>query len=170
MVTSTETRPELYFSTNVQRFHPHFRATVALVYDDCFQKEFGSRATTRARAVMAIVDEMYSERDTLTTVIEWTDTVIPASGHDWCPSKNWGNLLRGKLATWARESGRNDDIFVFLTGSKTKSGSLGQAYRIGSICSSDKGKRTNINRYGPEGQFKGKDAYTAEVNKSLVIS
>ena len=112
---------------------------------------------------MAVVDEMYSERDSLTTVIEWTDTIIHARGHDWCPYKKWTPLLRGngKLATWARESGRNDDIFVFLTGSKTKSGGLGEAYGIGNICSSDKGKRTNINRYGGPSDFKGKDAYTA---------
>ena len=126
---------------------------------------------------MAVVDEMYSERDSLTTVIEWTDTIIHARGHDWCPYKKWTPLLRGngKLATWARESGRNDDIFVFLTGSKTKcepAGCLGEASGIGNICSSDKGKRINIQRYGYEIRsdhwgFKGKDAYTAEVDNFL---
>ena len=137
---------------------------MTLVYDDCFKKEFGSRASTRARAVMAIVDEMYSERDSLTTVVQWTDTVIHARGHDWCPWKNWENLLP-KLATWARESGRNDDAFVFLTGSKTKAKGLGLA-PIGTVCSSDAGKRISMNRYGPKNRFKGHDAYTAEVDNS----
>ena len=126
---------------------------------------------------MAIVDEMYSERDSLTTVIEWTDTVIHARGHDWCPSKNWGNrsglanLLFGEIATWAMESGRNDDLFAFLTGTGmgTKSGYLGLAF-VGTACSSYKGDRISINRYFPADGFKGKDANTAEVNNSLVIS
>ena len=38
---------------------------VAVYYDGCFAKKFGSKAKTRIRALMAIVDEMYSERDTL---------------------------------------------------------------------------------------------------------
>ena len=38
---------------------------VAVYYDSCFAKKFGKMATTRIRALMAIVDEMYSERDTL---------------------------------------------------------------------------------------------------------
>ena len=38
---------------------------VAVYYDSCFGKKFGSKAKTRIRAIMAIVDEMYSEKDTL---------------------------------------------------------------------------------------------------------
>ena len=38
---------------------------VVVFYDSCFAKKFGKMATTRIRAIMAVVDEMYSERDTL---------------------------------------------------------------------------------------------------------
>ena len=133
-----------------------------MIYDDCFQREFGSGAATRARAVMAIVDEMYSEKESLETTIEWTETILYARGRDWCPVADWVPLIRNELPNIARESGRDVDVFVFLTGSRSRDG-LGLAKGIGTICSADKGQRININKYGGQSQFKGRDAYTAEV-------
>ena len=114
---------------------------------------------------MAIVDEMYSEKDSLKTVIEWTDSIYVATGRDWCSESNWYALMDGELASYARQTG-DFDVYVFLTGSNATSDYLGLA-NLGTICDSDKGLRININRYGPEGQIKGKDAYTAEVCDAL---
>ena len=48
---------------------------VVVFYDSCFRKKFGSKSTTRIRAIMAIAEEMYSERDTLQTTVEFSDKV-----------------------------------------------------------------------------------------------
>ena len=117
---------------------------------------------------MAIVDEMYSEKESLETTIEWTETILHARGRDWCPVTDWGTILGSDLANIARESGRDVDAFVFLTGSRSRDG-LGLAF-VGTTCSSDKGSRISMNKYGPAGQFKGKDAYTAEVKFTLWFS
>ena len=119
------------------------------------------------RAVMAIVDEMYSERESLETIIEWnTAAILYARGRDWCPVTDWSAIIRSDLANIARESGRDADVFVFLTGSGSRDG-LGLAWGIGTTCSSDKGQRINMNKYGPAGEFKGRDAYTAEVSQNF---
>ena len=115
---------------------------------------------------MAIVDEMYSERESLETIIEWnTAAILYARGRDWCPVTDWSAIIRSDLANIARESGRDVDVFVFLTGSGSRDG-LGLAWGIGTTCSSDKGQRINMNKYGPAGEFKGRDAYTAEVSQN----
>ena len=113
-----------------------------MIIDDCFQREFGSGAATRVRAVMAIVDEMYSEKESLETTIEWTETILHARGRDWCPVTDWGTILGSDLANIARESGRDVDAFVFLTGSRSRDG-LGLAF-VGTTCSSDKGSMHNV--------------------------
>ena len=113
---------------------------------------------------MEIVNEMYSEKDSLETTIEWNiKKIIHKRGRDWCPLTDWGTLLDGELMDIARESSLDVDAFVFLTGSTANSG-LGLAY-MGTTCSPDKGMRISMNRYTADGEsvFKGKDAYTAEV-------
>ena len=65
---------------------------MAVYYDDLFDKQFGAAAKTRVHAIMAIVDEMYSEKDTLETTIKInTIGVKHAVGEEW--SGDWSCLL-----------------------------------------------------------------------------
>ena len=136
-----------------------------MMYDDCFQMEFAARGGPQKRidAVMALVNQMYAEKDSLETTIEWTWTIEHKRGQNWCIGR-WGEsgLFNSILPNLARESGRDANIFVFLTGSASKDG-LGLAWES-VVCDSDKGSRININKYGGNAVFKGQDAYTAEVN------
>ena len=61
---------------------------VAVYYDDIFYKKIGKssekKSEKRITAAMAIVDEMYSEKDSLTTVIDVeTVSINHAIGYDW---------------------------------------------------------------------------------------
>ena len=51
-----------------------------------FHDEFQDRAVTRIEAIMAIVDQMYSEKDTLKTELEVNTVAIV---HE--KGKNWGD-------------------------------------------------------------------------------
>ena len=63
------------------------RLNVVVHYDDMFKDQFQHRAVTRIEAIMAIVDEMYSETDTLKTEI---DVNLMAIEH--AAGKNWGTV------------------------------------------------------------------------------
>ena len=72
-----------------------YRLNVAIYYDDIFYKKIGksskNRAIERITAVMAIVDEMYSEKDSLTTEIDVEIVAINhAEGNDWSQNQSWG--------------------------------------------------------------------------------
>ena len=54
-----------------------------------FKDEFQDRAVTRVEAIMAIVDEMYSEKDTLKTELE-----VNLVATVYAKGKHWGT------ATW----------------------------------------------------------------------
>ena len=112
---------------------------------------------------MAFVNQMYAEKDSLETTIEWTWTMEHKRGQDWC-IVDWeeSGLFNSILPNLARESARDANIFVFLTGSASEDG-LGLGSQ-GTVCDSDKGSRININKYGGPADFKGPDANTAEVN------
>ena len=70
-----------------------FRLNVVVYYDDMFKDEFQSTALTRIEAIMAIVDEMYSEKDSLQTVIEVnTVAVEQAAGQNWGNVTGWGYI------------------------------------------------------------------------------
>ena len=154
----------------------HYRLTVAVIYDDMFEAEFGNRTTTRIEAIMAIVDEMYSEKDTLTTEFEVSTVGIEhASGSNWGIVSDWG----GDLSPWsnptdssndlsqiARDSPYNSNLYVFLTGSDSKDG-LGLA-TLGRVCEQSRENRVSINQYAA-GSIKGGDAYTAEVCYHLIL-
>ena len=139
---------------------------VVVFYDACFAQQFGDSAITRVWAIMDIVEEMYSERDSLGTVIEFDVSVIPKLENSWC-DKDWHDLAEaddGELGQIARRSAINDaNGYVFLTGSWYSPGQtvLGMA-RGGSICNPDRGMRISISQYRT-GSWKGGDAYTAEV-------
>ena len=71
-----------------------FRLDVTLYYDDKMKNLYGSNAKTeeKLRSVMAYVEEMFLERDTLTTVVKIDAekvNIIHASGHDWESGMRW---------------------------------------------------------------------------------
>ena len=147
----------------------NFRLTVAVYYDDMFKSEFGDRAVKRIEAIMAIVDEMYSEKDTLKTELDVKTVAIEhASGKNWGLEDWYSNFApwsRAKkpeydLSKIATDSTHDANLYVFITGRGSKSG-LGLA-TLDSVCNNKRKKRVNINKYSP-GSQKGGDAYTAEV-------
>ena len=139
---------------------------MAVYYDDLFHKQFGSAAKTRIYAVMAIVDEMFSEKDTLQTEVKvHTIAIEHAVGENWSVSngKSWRNDVLGEnLPTGkiAKSSPYNANLYVFVTG-EGPGNDLGLA-STGTVCNSGRGRRTSINKYAV-GSEKGGDAYTAEV-------
>ena len=139
------------------------RLQVAVYYDDLFHEQFGSAAKTRIHAVMAIVDEMYSERDTLQTEVKvHTIGVKHAVGENWS-GPYWRNEVLGEnLPTGriAKSSPYNANLYVFVTG-ESPDNNLGLA-STGTVCDTGRGRRTSINKYAV-GSEKGGDAYTAEV-------
>ena len=138
-------------------------------YDDSFKKHFGANAVTRVEAIMAIVDEMYSEKDTLDTEIEVNVVGIEnAEGSNWDPADaDWYTLLPdyasqgSDLISIAKESSKEANLYVFLTWSSDESALLGLGY-MGVVCDASRDMRITINRYAA-GTTKGGDAYTAEV-------
>ena len=139
-----------------------------------FDKQFGAAARTRIEAIIAFVDVMYSEEDTLKTEIAVNLVGVEhSSGSDWGIVDDWAlrlspwcykNSLRpvagGDLSQIATNSPYDANIYVFLTGDHSK-GRLGKA-NLDSVCDSDRTKRVNINKYAGSNN-KGGDAYTAEV-------
>ena len=148
---------------------PIFRLTVAVYYDDIFHSEFGDRAITRIEAIMAIVDEMYSEKDTLTTEFEVSTVAIEhAQGRNWALDKwvsnfsPWSSPSKPEydLSRIAINSSHEANIYVFFTGKSVVNGlGRGEPY---SVCDTSRDNRVNINKYA-SGSQKGGDAYTAEV-------
>ena len=151
----------------------NFRLTVAVYYDDVFRSQFGGRAITRIEAIMAIVDEMYSEKDTLTTEFEVSTVAIEhAKGRNWALDK-WGanfspwsspSKPEYDLSRIAINSPYEANIYVFVTG-KSDVNPLGRAEPY-SVCDTSRRNRVNINKYA-SGRQKGGDAYTAEVYLNL---
>ena len=143
------------------------RLKVAVYYDDLFDKQFGSAAKTRIHAVMAIVDEMYSEKDTLKTEIKVNLVGVKHAvgevwgGKDWKREVLGENLPSGRLA---KSSEFDANLYVLLTG-KGRGNKLGLA-GLGTVCNPTRGERTSVCKYAA-GQQKGGDAYTAEVLKFL---
>ena len=122
---------------------------------------------------MAIVDEMYSEKDTLTTEFEVSTVAIEhAKGRNWALDK-WGanfspwsspSKPEYDLSRIAINSSHEANIYVFFTGKSAVNGLdevLGRA-QPESVCDTSRHNRVNINKYA-SGSQKGGDAYTAEV-------
>ena len=140
-----------------------------------FKDEFGDRVNTRIEAIMAIVDELYSEKDTLTTEMEVTTVAIEhASGSNWGAVSDWGSdlspwtsstpLPSNDLSSIAENSPHDANLYVFMTGEDSEDG-LGLA-TLSRLCETSRRNRVNINKYAP-GSIKGGDAYTAEVCNSF---
>lgn len=120
---------------------------------------------------MDIVEEMYSEKDSLETTIEFGDNfpIIPKIENSWC-DKVWSDIIEaeGELGLIARESEHEANAYIFFTADQA-GGGLGIAGKIGSVCDPDRGERITISQY-KEGQWKGPDMYTAEVNIIFINS
>ena len=135
-----------------------------------FKENFQERSETRIEAIMAIVDEMYSEKDTLKTEIEInTVAIVHANGSNWGIVDWWGNHLSpwfsspnpgNDLSKIAVESNHVANLYVFITGKESISG-LGLA-KLDSVCDTSRERRVSVNKYAA-GDIKGGDAYTAEV-------
>ena len=62
----------------------NFRLKVVVFYDDPFQTQHGTNSETKVREVMAVVNNMYSEKATLTTTIDVKIVGIKhAAAKDW---------------------------------------------------------------------------------------
>ena len=159
---------------------------VAVYYDDIFYKKIGksseNKSAKRITAVMAIVDEMYSEKDSLTTEIDVEVLAIKhAKGYDW--SKDHLPVVGGEDETMVSTCRKNRNctadiitrnqqeeanLFVLLTAGDENTTAHGLAAEIGSVCDVKRSRRTTISTYIPSRSFleseKGKDgdAYTAE--------
>ena len=138
-----------------------------------FKADFPRSAETRIEAIMSIVDQMYSEKDTLTTEIEVNLVAIEhANGSNWgnldwetelTPFSTNYTLDSNDLSKIAKNSPHDANLYVFITG-KCSNDFLGLS-NLDSVCNTDREKRININKYAtsPNGG-KGYDAYTAEVH------
>ena len=62
------------------------RLDVFVYYDDLFNEQFPNSAKTRVAAIMSIVQNMYSKKDTLKTKID-----VKLVGNEHMPGENWGN-------------------------------------------------------------------------------
>ena len=143
-----------------------------------FKADFPRSAETRIEAIMSIVDQMYSEKDTLTTEIE-----VNLVGIEYAKGSNWGKFdWYTELTPWsqnyvndsndlskiAKNSPHDANLYVFITG-KCSNKYLGLS-NLDSVCDIAREKRININKYAPSQNSSGKggDAYTAEVYQNLI--
>ena len=83
--------------------------------------------------------------------------IHPPSSCD-LPCLKWPGWLN-EVGNYAEASPQDADLWVFLTGSKSKYG-LGLAYR-GTVCNKARTRRVSINKYA--NGYSGPDLYTAEV-------
>merc|ERR1719295_32514 len=131
---------------------------VAVYYDDVWKEQFKENAETRIDAIMALVDEQYSE-DTFATAVD----VEYAKGKNW--NRQWFTGKPGGVLCYRQgcddydisaASPHDVNLWVFLTGSASQGGAYGMAWE-GFLCHSMKALRTSITKYLWE------DEYTAEV-------
>ena len=134
-------------------------------YDDAWKERFGKRAVKRLGAIMALVDEIYSEKDTLKTELDVNVVGIEHAkgerwaGKKWLPDPFWANLKN-----IAEKSSKEANLYIFFTDGGSKEGFAGLA-PMSVVCDDYLDQRMNINGYY-EGNHKGGDAYTASVSFS----
>ena len=115
-----------------------------------FAREFGRLAETRIQAIMAEVDMMFSEKDTLTTELEIDPIVIAhLQGENWgrYPSDNGGfsRHLLSNVGQIAEKSQYEAKSYIFITGSNSLGG-LGVAW-LGTVCDKKRVLKVGINKY-----------------------
>ena len=114
---------------------------------------------------MALVDEIYSEKDTLKTKLDVNVVGIEhAKGERWAGEKWLPEPFWAKLKNIAEKSAKEANLYIFFTDGGSQEGFAGLA-PLGSLCDYWLDDRMNINGYY-EGNHKGGDAYTASVNIS----
>jgi len=136
---------------------------VKVYYDDAMKNTYKSpsKVKQKLRSVMVYVEEMFHEKDTLTTTIDIDAKNLKIehlSGQSWVNGMS-GHLGR-TLQKLARESSDENNLYVFVTG-KGNGNPLGIAY-VGTVCAKSRSSRVSINRYGIPGSQKNKVLYTAE--------
>ena len=140
-----------------------FRLDLMVFYDDAWKKRFGSRAVKRAGAIMALVDEIYSEKDTLKTILD-----VNVVGIEHAKGENWGGAKWGPDSFWenlkniAEKSSKEANLYIFFTDGESEEGYTGLA-PMSVVCNDYLDARMNINGYY-EGNLKGGDAFTASVS------
>ena len=127
-------------------------------YDDKMKNKFGKNVVKRLAAIMALVDEMYSEKDTLKTELEVNVAGIEHAdgsnwgGQKWMPDPFWDDLYNIAI-----KSSKEANLYVFITDGTSQDGYAGLA-PMGVVCDPYINQRMSINGY------EGSDAYTATVN------
>ena len=133
-------------------------------YDRCFAEKFGNMSETRVRAVIAIADEMFSERDSLQTIIDISDDfpIVPKLQSNW-RDKDWDKIFDTELGMIARDSKFEANLYVFLTVDKFENTTNpGKATGYGNACDTDRRYRMNIVKYRDR-SWRGGDADTGAV-------
>ena len=137
---------------------------IVVFYDDCFAKKFKNMSTTRIKAVMAIVEEMFSEYDSLETTIQFKDDfpIVPKFQSNWC-DKNWEDIIKpsGELGMIADGTTFPAHAYIFLTHGSQNEYNLGRAHK-GQACNPNKSYRISINQYKSNSWMNG-DLGTAGV-------
>ena len=63
------------------------------MYDDTFKKLFKKKANKKIKEIMAVSNNIYKEKASLTTTIQWDVLKIQhAKGQDWTTGGSWQML------------------------------------------------------------------------------
>ena len=140
---------------------------IVVFYDECFAKAF-KNTTTKVRALMAIVEEKFSEFDSLGTTIQFQEDfpIVPKLLNNWC-DKDWRDIMKydGELGLIASSSTLPAHAYIFLThGSVGHGQPLGIA-RLGAACDPHRRHRISLIKFVPYwiNRYGNRDIQTAEV-------
>ena len=94
---------------------------IVVFYDGCFEKAFRNTSSTRIRALMTRVEEIFSGYDSLETIIKFPDDfpIVPKLESSWC-NKNWTDWTvitkhDGELGLIAERSSLSAHAYIFIT-------------------------------------------------------
>ena len=91
---------------------------IVVFYDGCFEKAFRNTSTTRIRALMTRVEEIFSEYDSLEAIIKFPDDfpIVPKLESSWS-NKNWTVIAKrdGELGLIAERSSLSAHAYIFVT-------------------------------------------------------
>jgi len=139
-----------------------YKLKVAVYYDDSFAEQFKGGAKSRVAALMAMVDEMYSQKDSLKTEIDVTTVLIEhIKGENWANVKSWKPYVFPKLFQLSASAQNDANLNVYLVGSGYASENLSNLGPLGVACSPSKWLKWSLVTYS-KGTQKGDDAYVAE--------
>ena len=91
---------------------------IVVFYDGCFEKAFRNTSTTRIRALMTRVEQIFSKYDSLETIIKFPDDfpIVPKLESSWC-NKSWTVITKrdGELGLIAERSSLSAHAYIFIT-------------------------------------------------------